>query len=92
MTFCDYMKTARAGNDFRGDFIRDTFLSGEIDDGLQQRNPQTLDELTGYLTWERHACRQALQGAKAAWRSYRAWLKRRRTGEPCRTGEPSTEK
>ena len=78
MTFCDYLKVARAGDNFRGDFISDTFMSGEMDEGLRQRNPQTIDDPLGYLRCERRACREALQGARAAWRSYRAWRKRQR--------------
>jgi heme oxygenase len=83
MMFCTYLKTARAHDNFRGDFINDA----ADDRGLHKRNPQTLDDLLSYLRYERNACREALQGAKAAWRSYREWLKRR-AGEPTRRGTP----
>jgi hypothetical protein len=71
VNFKQYIQTARAGPNARGDFIRDA-----RDDSKMPDDFETADQLVSYLGRQHFACSGAIEGARAAWRTYRAAKRR----------------
>lgn len=73
MTFLEYIKRRRCGDNPQGDFVEDA--------RRDQRFPdvQSWPELKRYLE-ARGACEEAVAAARAVWQGYRAALRRQSGG------------
>jgi len=57
----------------RGDFLCDI-----RSDKLWDADPQTADELEGYLLWNRNACSQAAEEGRRLFAEYERWSRSKR--------------
>lgn len=68
--FRRYLRECRAGENPIGDFVRDSRRVRDLP------NVETVDELLAFMR-SRGACREAVSAARACWRRYLPWLRRR---------------
>jgi len=71
VTFKQYIFAVRTGPNARGDFIRDA-----RDDAKMPDDFESADQLVSYLRRQHFACAGAIEGARAAWRTFRAAKRR----------------
>ena len=72
MTFKEYVHLAHAGPNARGDFLRDARVDRSMPDDFTD-----LDGLLTFLRAKHRACAGAIEGARAAWKTYRQMQRRR---------------
>lgn len=72
MTFKEYISRARAGDNPRGDFIRDARADTKMPDDFA-----SWEDLESFLRRVHFASSDAIDAGKAAWRSYQVAMRRK---------------